>query len=162
MIPGSASWKQARKWGPARRGPKFQIARSSAPGGFKFAPRFELERGRLKIELPEGTDDWGLCVPESHSRFCAPDLDGDGPITGAAVALEDLRQLCLWNVTARREQGASKGALYPQDFWEHASTFADNCLARSAVDEERSLGIVRCLGVSVDAVKLRMDLHFQE
>jgi len=33
-------------------------------------------------------------------RHCAPDPDGPGPITGADVANEDVRQLCLWHKTA--------------------------------------------------------------
>ncbi|CAK0887975.1 unnamed protein product, partial [Prorocentrum cordatum] len=134
---------------------RFRFAAETLKYHLQFVPHYHI------FELPEGTDDRGLCVPHTKSRFCAPDPDGDGPITGAAVALEDLRQLCIWNLTARREPGAPKGALYSQEFWEYASTFMQDCLARAAVDEECSLGILKGLGISVDAVKQCMDLNFQ-
>ena len=70
--------------------PRFRSAADALKYHLQFVPHYHV------FELPEGTDDWGLCVPESHSRFCAPDLDGDGPITGAAVALEDLRRAPSW------------------------------------------------------------------
>ena len=48
--------------------------------------------------IPNGADYDNMCVDKA-GRFCAEDPDGGGPITGKEVALESLRQLCIYEKT---------------------------------------------------------------
>jgi len=75
-----------------------------------------------------------LCTTYSgRVRYCAPDPDGEGPITGAEVAEEDVRQLCIWNITVRsssslRAIGETQGATYSKAFWDYVTAFREDCL----------------------------------
>jgi len=52
------------------------------------------------------------CV--SGGRYCSPDPDKEGPLTGKDVILEDLRQMCIWKL--------SKGL-----WWQYVTTFEKIC-----------------------------------
>jgi len=63
---------------------------------------------------------------EDGVRHCAPDPDGPGPITGADVANEDVRQLCLWHKTAVRPDSVKDG-WYSEAWWNYVSSIYDSC-----------------------------------
>merc|ERR1712232_1511155 len=58
----------------------------------QFVPHYHV------FSLPD-TVEGTLCV--DGYKHCAPDPDADGQITGADVTQEDVRQLCLWKLTAK-------------------------------------------------------------
>lgn len=59
-------------------------------------------------------------------RHCAPDPDGPGPITGADVANEDVRQLCLWHKYAMANNVLTDG-LYSPQWWEYVTVVYEHC-----------------------------------
>jgi hypothetical protein len=74
-----------------------------------------------------------LCS-DSSGRYCAEDPDGDGPITGKAVIEEDLRQLCLHQLTkverpfyADLTTSAATRPVYSKEFWDYIEIFSDAC-----------------------------------
>jgi len=104
-----------------------------------------------------------LCTDES-SQYCAPDPDGPGPVTGADVANEDLRQLCIWNVTARTPPGVARGATYSQEFWDYVVIFASRCPITDGspsdrFSEECSRKVMESLGISLLQVDACIQLH---
>jgi len=80
-----------------------------------------------------------LCSDE-RGRYCAEDPDGDGPITGLEVLNEDVRQLCLHDLTkvAAVQHGPSIPANMPPSvlplqveysaqFWDYIENFMNEC-----------------------------------
>lgn len=70
-----------------------------------------------------------LCTDSSATagvRHCAPDPDGPGPITGADVANEDVRQICLWHKTAVASDPLVDG-LFSQFWWDYVNRVYDYC-----------------------------------
>jgi len=88
----------------------------------QFVPHYHVFRLPPSASAAYGK----LCTDES-SQYCAPDPDGPGPITGADVVEEDLRQLCIWNVTARTSPDIVGAATYSQEFWDYVVLLADRC-----------------------------------
>eukprot|EP00746_Dinoflagellata_sp_MGD_P079483 gnl/MRDRNA2_/MRDRNA2_31786_c0_seq1.p1 gnl/MRDRNA2_/MRDRNA2_31786_c0~~gnl/MRDRNA2_/MRDRNA2_31786_c0_seq1.p1 ORF type:complete len:518 (-),score=89.32 gnl/MRDRNA2_/MRDRNA2_31786_c0_seq1:429-1937(-) len=62
----------------------------------RFIPHFYV------FSMPADYND--LCS-DGTARFCAEDPDGSGPITGAMVLREDVRQLCILQVTQQQVDG---------------------------------------------------------
>lgn len=85
----------------------------------QFVPRYHI------FSMPKGVDSAGLCIDDN--AFCAPDPDGPGPITGADVVEEDVRQLCIWETTATSDPRVTGGANYSQEFWEYVVKFFHQC-----------------------------------
>lgn len=114
-----------------------------------------------------------LCADDiaSGTRHCAPDPDGPGPITGADVANEDVRQLCLWHSTAIAPAGEASGR-FSQEWWEYVSTIDDYC-PFDAVERPRRFGSKSCsfqrmesLGINIaqmdSCVRLNSGGYLQE
>eukprot|EP00331_Platyophrya_macrostoma_P032794 CAMPEP_0176437026 /NCGR_PEP_ID=MMETSP0127-20121128/18362_1 /TAXON_ID=938130 /ORGANISM="Platyophrya macrostoma, Strain WH" /LENGTH=493 /DNA_ID=CAMNT_0017820545 /DNA_START=33 /DNA_END=1514 /DNA_ORIENTATION=+ len=51
----------------------------------------------------------------SGGRYCSPDPDGNGPLTGKDTLLEDLRQICIYNHSA-------------ESWWDYHDNFRRSCL----------------------------------
>ena len=66
---------------------------------------FECSRAGYTYQHPD-------CV--SSGRYCAPDPDGPGPLTGRQVVLEDLRQICIY----RSE---------PEKWWDYIQSMNKTC-----------------------------------
>lgn len=82
----------------------------------QFVPHYHV------FSLPPGSSYGHLCVDAAVAKHCAPDPDGPGPITGQMVVHEDVRELCLYHVTAQQNplmDPAQKGATYSEGFWEY-------------------------------------------
>ncbi|CAE7704916.1 VSR1, partial [Symbiodinium sp. CCMP2456] len=119
----------------------------------QFAPRYDIfkpDEGML------GDSNSQLCVSADAESFCAPDPDGGGPVTGEDVVNEDVRQLCLWNVTARR--GGTTGALFSEPYWLYVVSFNRRCSVRAHDADHRfgevcSLSVMREVGIDAQAVQ---------
>lgn len=116
----------------------------------QFVPHYHV------FSLPPGNSFGPLCTDEG-SKYCAPDPDGPGPVTGADVTEEDLRQLCLWNTTARTAPGMPRGATHSQVFWEYVVRFAAECPIEasdpgSRFGEQCSLRVMEDVGIAPDQV----------
>mmetsp|Transcript_40835 Transcript_40835/g.89324 ORF Transcript_40835/g.89324 Transcript_40835/m.89324 type:complete len:476 (+) Transcript_40835:78-1505(+) len=130
----------------------------------RFKPAAEMLKFHLQFmphyhifSLPAGHYQSDLCV-DPASRHCSPDPDGPGPITGADVVREDVRQLCIWNVTARTMELEGEGATYSQEFWEYVTRLLDKCPVKTyfgsgSFGEECSFNLMSSLGIPVDQVR---------
>ena len=61
----------------------------------------------------------------SGGRYCAPDPDGDGPLEGRAIVYEDLRQICVYQLTG------DKGV---KGWFEYVGRVYQNCFASGLTD----------------------------
>ena len=77
----------------------------------------------------------------SGGRYCAPDPDGVGPAKGRDVLYEDLRQLCVFNVTYTDPTYAR--------WLDYLRYFNSSCLSHSDLTEKCSISAMR--SASVDA-----------
>lgn len=130
----------------------------------RFKDSAELLRYRLQFvphyhvfSLPAGNSFGQLCTDES-SKYCAPDPDGPGPVTGADVVSEDLRQLCIWNTTARTADGSPRGATHSREFWEYVVQLARSCPFKesdpaSRFGERCSRQVMADVGIPKDEVE---------
>mmetsp|Transcript_3003 Transcript_3003/g.7682 ORF Transcript_3003/g.7682 Transcript_3003/m.7682 type:complete len:462 (-) Transcript_3003:74-1459(-) len=100
----------------------------------------------------------------NNRRHCAPQpKEGDDSVNGEDVAEEDLRQLCIWSVTA--EHGNDHGALYSKAWWDYIEHFVDRCPVvedHTKVVEEYRFGktcsenLINRLGIPLDLVQACM------
>jgi len=103
----------------------------------QFVPRYYI------FDVPAGANAGDLCAdfaPNTQTRHCAPDPDGPGPITGADVANEDVRQLCLWHTTAT---GGPNEAKYSSQWWVYVTRLMDFC-QMTAPDRVNRFGSSAC------------------
>lgn len=82
----------------------------------QFVPHYHV------FTMPKAVDSAGMCIQDN--AYCAPDPDGPGPVTGADVVREDVRQLCIWETTAESGPG---GARYSQPYWDYVVAFFRQC-----------------------------------
>jgi len=95
----------------------------------KFTPHYDVFSAD-----PELNGYSGLCS-DSSARYCAADPDGAGPISGKDVLEEDVRQLCIHEITKvprSRHRGLSaegEGAVvfYAEKWWNYVEKFAQKC-----------------------------------
>ena len=76
------------------------------------------------------------CV--SSGRHCSPDPDGAGPLTGSAILIENLRQLCVYE--------KSENA-----WWDYFIAFNRSCVGTKDL-ESCSYQAIKDIGVSVDGI----------
>mmetsp|Transcript_11776 Transcript_11776/g.22532 ORF Transcript_11776/g.22532 Transcript_11776/m.22532 type:complete len:492 (-) Transcript_11776:10-1485(-) len=117
----------------------------------QFEPHYHI------FSLPQGSKPGHLCM-DGGTEFCAPDPDGAGPITGEDVAYEDLRQLCIWRLTARADVDSANSAGYSQYFWDYVVSFGKKCPSRGGkgdaiLGETCSNRIMAEVGLSHDDVQ---------
>jgi len=74
-----------------------------------------------------------LCS-DSSGQYCAEDPDGAGPITGRDVLEENVRQLCIHQVSKvprksvnSQKAGMEEGVMFAGHFWDYVEQFLDNC-----------------------------------
>lgn len=103
----------------------------------------------------------GLCSDTTGS-FCAEDPDSSGDITGKDVLEEDVRQLCIHELTKKSRTpvpGAKAPAVeYAEEYWNYVEQFEDACplagdhpLARFGT--ECSEKLMKKIGLDVDKVR---------
>lgn len=72
----------------------------------------------------------------SGGRYCSPDPDGNGPLDGRAIVYEDLRQICVYELTG------DKGV---KTWFEYITRVYDNCYSsglQAACSQEAMKGLV--------------------
>lgn len=97
----------------------------------QFVPHYHV------FSLPPGVGQAGKLCIDKESRYCAPDPDGPGPVTGADVAKEDLRQLCVWHITARRDPSKPNGVVYSKEFWDYVGRLSTDCPMKGKTSDHR-------------------------
>lgn len=102
----------------------------------------------------------GLCadrITSYNTRHCAPDPDGAGPITGADVANEDVRQLCLWHKTSAAPDPVVD-APYSAAWWAYVSRIYAFCPFEEEVASNRfgsrecSYRVMKSLNINTDII----------
>jgi hypothetical protein len=113
----------------------------------QYRPHFHV------FSLPKDAKEFNqLCLPADGSgrfpegKFCATDPDGDGPITGVDVLMEDVHQYCIWE-TGRKQPpqdfvnglpyGTKVTATYSPTYWNYLVMFHESCPINGANPETR-------------------------
>ncbi|CAJ1374764.1 unnamed protein product [Effrenium voratum] len=127
---------------------RFKTCALSLGHHLQFAPHYDI------FSLDEGEDD-SLCVASGSERFCAKSPE-DGEVSGEEVVNEDVRQLCIWNTTSRRER--EDGASYSSLYWQYVADFNQRCgmQARDVArrfGEKCSLAVMGDLGIDASRVQ---------
>uniref|UniRef100_A0A7S1AKZ4 PA domain-containing protein n=1 Tax=Noctiluca scintillans TaxID=2966 RepID=A0A7S1AKZ4_NOCSC len=126
-----------------------------------FQPHFQVFQIPTMATSPQHGVYNQLCS-DSSGTFCAEDPDAVGPVTGADVLEEDLRQLCLHQLTkVSRPSDRLSGTReveFASGYWDYVEKFADWCTVDSDDPETRfgdscSYQLMRSLSVDVDAVQ---------
>jgi len=126
-----------------------------------FQPHFQVFQIPTMATSPQHGVYNQLCS-DSSGTFCAEDPDEVGPVTGADVLEEDLRQLCLHQLTkVSRPSDRLSGTReveFASGYWDYVEKFADWCTVDSDDPETRfgdscSYQLMRSLSVDVDAVQ---------
>mmetsp|Transcript_30715 Transcript_30715/g.57516 ORF Transcript_30715/g.57516 Transcript_30715/m.57516 type:complete len:504 (-) Transcript_30715:283-1794(-) len=123
---------------------------SASASSHKFLKAFEPKRAALNeylmfvphyhvFSLDTGKDYLDLCSDMS-GRFCADDPDAGGPVTGYQVLMEDVRQLCIHELTAVAIESRQSVAAIPETmqrymprvfysrpWWQYVSQYLDEC-----------------------------------
>jgi len=103
----------------------------------------------------------GLCSDMS-GNFCAEDPDSSGDITGKDVLAEDVRQLCIHELTKKNQTAGSRATLpaveYAEEYWNYVEQFEDACpLAgthpHARFGTECSEKLMEKIGLDVDVVR---------
>merc|ERR1719327_1686190 len=76
---------------------EFSPKRKALNEAVKFVPHFHV------FSMQSATDYNNLCTA-TDAKFCAEDPDGSGPITGRDVLDEDVRQLCIHEMTKASQE----------------------------------------------------------
>ena len=95
----------------------------------------------------------------SGGRYCSYDPDGNGILEGREVVVEDLRQLCVYNITGKNYQ---KWFLYVKEFYQSCfKDFSKACIQQSlktaGVDYEK---VQKCMDTSVNGQNLLIDDNY--
>mmetsp|Transcript_69255 Transcript_69255/g.150730 ORF Transcript_69255/g.150730 Transcript_69255/m.150730 type:complete len:495 (-) Transcript_69255:61-1545(-) len=115
--------------GSAESGKFLETFRGSAAAlksSLQFVPHYEI----FSVPNDPSGSHEDICN-DLNWKYCAapPDSDsGDaGLVTGADVVDEDVRQLCLWRVTATRDEALPTSANYSRGFWDYVSALSSEC-----------------------------------
>lgn len=70
----------------------------------------------------------GLCS-DSSAKYCAEDPDGSGLVTGKNVLDEDVRQLCIHDLTKvpRSKEAAAPTVFYAEKWWSYVKQLPERC-----------------------------------
>jgi len=105
---------------------EFSKNRKALNEAIKFVPHYHV------FGMNAAQDYNNLCT-SVDAQFCAEDPDGSGPITGRDVLEEDIRQLCIHEVTKVKrinlDDSAAGHAMveYAEQFWHYVETLPDSC-----------------------------------
>merc|ERR1712129_211679 len=106
---------------------EFSPKRKILNDAVKFVPHYAV------FGLESGNDYNDLCTTRDGT-YCAEDPDGSGPVTGVSVLHEDVRQLCiheLTKVSRTAEDGTidadSKKREYAEKFWDYVEKMFMKC-----------------------------------
>jgi len=136
---------------------EFAPKRKALNDAIKFVPHYHV------FGMQSTTDYNNLCTDNS-AQFCAEDPDGSGPITGADVLDEDIRQLCIHQLykKARDDKvlvGHSANQVeYADEYWNYVEKLFDACPLDGPDPEKRfgkvcSENLMRKNGIDVQKVE---------
>lgn len=105
----------------------------------------------------------GLCY-DSSARYCAADPDGAGPVSGKDVLEENVRQLCIHEMTrvprSRMSSTESHGPIvfYAEKWWNYVEKLPARCPVDSADEAQRfgricSEKLMEEVGIDVQGVR---------
>lgn len=124
----------------------------------KFTPHYDVFSGDAEMNGFSG-----LCSDPS-AKYCAADPDGAGPVSGKDVLEEDVRQLCIHEITRvprSRKRGLSEKApvvFYAEKWWDYVEKLPKRCPVDSADSASRfgtqcSEALMKDLGIDVERVR---------
>lgn len=147
---------------------RFKDSAETLKSHLQFVPHFHVfsmpsDSGMNHLCLSK-VDGCSKCKPSEPSKYCSPDPDGSGPITGAEVANEDLRRLCIWNVTARSPSVPNR-ARYSQEFWDYADDFFRECPVDGEGDKAFGFAcsqtVMKRVGISAEQVLACVQANYE-
>ncbi|CAD7937680.1 unnamed protein product [Amoebophrya sp. A25] len=131
----------------------FKPAAEALAYNLKIVPHYHI------FSLPSGQDFENMCTSQD-ARYCAEDPDGGGQVTGRDVALESVRQLCIWEETAVRdpEHPQSGERRRSWKYWEYVTSYLSSCPVHSDDPETRfgekcSENLMRSKGIDPEPVR---------
>lgn len=81
----------------------------------------------------------------SGGRYCAPDPDGTGPAKGRDVILEDIRELCVFELSVKKETYA---------YWmNYMREYNNTCVGNADLSEKCSFSAMKTAKVSIKDVE---------
>eukprot|EP00931_Biecheleriopsis_adriatica_P116201 TRINITY_DN9187_c0_g1_i2.p1 TRINITY_DN9187_c0_g1~~TRINITY_DN9187_c0_g1_i2.p1 ORF type:complete len:471 (-),score=87.66 TRINITY_DN9187_c0_g1_i2:139-1551(-) len=135
----------------------FMPKRAALGGNVKFVPHYHV------FSMSSSQDYNDLCTDET-ARYCAEDPDRGGSVTGRMVLTEDVRQLCIHDVTAVPQElrtglsafGVGPGSVSSK-WWSYVSRFLEQCPVEGtesahAFGTECAEKLMHQLGIDVDKV----------
>lgn len=102
----------------------------------RFVPHFAVFGMRNAMDYND------LCT-DVRAEYCAEDPDGAGPITGAMVLAEDVRQLCIHELTLVHASGRAEdvdprhAVAYSEKFWSYIEKFGERCPLDGQTEDTR-------------------------
>jgi len=135
----------------------------------KFQPHFSV----FSIPASDPKIYAELCS-DTTGQFCAEDPDGYGAVTGRIVLEEDVRQLCIHEMTkvptsSLADLKDGKPVVeYAGQYWDYVKRFADECPMDAKAKEEYSFGkacadrVTRAVGLDVGKVQHCIDTSRDE
>lgn len=138
---------------------EFSPKRKALNDAMKFVPHYHV------FSMESTVDNGELCL-DDRGEFCAEDPDGDGPITGKMVIEEDVRQLCIHDITKVKRSSPEirkKGVQhveYSAKYWDYVELMRTECSiddAKNGFGEECSEKLMRKVGINVGKVKNCVD-----
>merc|ERR1712216_795857 len=143
---------------------KFTETRKTLNEVVKFTPHYHVFSAD-----PALSGYSGLCSDPS-ARYCSEDPDGAGPVSGKDVLEEDVRQLCIHEITkvprSRHRGLAAEGegavVFYAEKWWNYVERFAQKCPVESSnggliFGKECSEKLMEELGIDVSQVRNCVD-----
>lgn len=145
----------------------FAPKRKALNEAVSFTPHYHVFAMRQTVDYQN------LCSDIS-AEFCSEDPDGAGPITGAMVLDEDVRQLCIHENTRVKRTGVDELQVaekmvqkmtgagivdYAAKFWEYVEKLLDYCPVDGVDDEVERFGrecstkLMRKVGIDVAKVE---------
>mmetsp|Transcript_45430 Transcript_45430/g.140813 ORF Transcript_45430/g.140813 Transcript_45430/m.140813 type:complete len:458 (+) Transcript_45430:2-1375(+) len=138
---------------------EFSSKRKALNEKVKFVPHYHI------FSMESSADYNELCA-DASANFCAEDPDGSGPITGKMVLDEDVRQLCIHDLTKVKREDLDIGALhenpagvmeYAEKFWDYVEQMLVKCPVDGTKPATRfgqqcSEALMRKVGIDVDQV----------
>eukprot|EP00397_Hematodinium_sp_SG-2012_P007644 GEMP01007693.1.p1 GENE.GEMP01007693.1~~GEMP01007693.1.p1 ORF type:complete len:516 (+),score=80.06 GEMP01007693.1:331-1878(+) len=109
-----------------------------------------------------------FCYSDAKHRYCADDPDMEGPLTGKDVVTEDLRQICVWEVTAEGRDDTDKvkietkpmtqkEVLRSQEYWEYTDKILDYCPLDGSLAEDARFGSKVCAEKLMSSLSIPLD-----
>jgi len=142
----------------------FSPKRKALNDAVKFVPHYHVFGMTSSVAVP--AQDYNDLCSASDAQYCAEDPDGSGPVTGKMVLDEDVRQLCIHELTKVKhdpnEDLKRKGVVtveYAAKFWDYVEKLMDRCPVDGDKEPAERFGrecseaLMRDVGIDADKVR---------